>query len=204
MSTVLIVDHGLCNIGSIRRAFEECGASVRVEAEPVDVADASHIVLPGVGSFARGMDRLNAGGWDSAIKSAVAGGARVLGVCLGMQLLAEHGTEGGETRGLGLVPGRVERMEARASERIPHVGWNDVRLEGESPLFREVPSGTDFYFVHSFRFLPGEGARILASVDYAGGVAAAVERGNVFGVQFHPEKSSKAGFRLIRNFLEKC
>lgn len=200
--TVVIVDHGLCNVGSARRAFEECGGRVLVSDDPAGLKDATHIVLPGVGAFAAGMNELRARGWDTALRKAVLeDNVPVLGICLGMQLLADKGYEGGETAGLGLIPGEVVRMEPCANERLPHVGWNDVVVERPSVLFESIPTGTDFYFVHSFHFATSGGDDQVASAPYCGRIAAAVERGRVYGVQFHPEKSSKAGFQLIRNFL---
>jgi len=200
--SVVIVDHGLCNVGSARRAFEECGGQVLVSDDPSDLREASHIVLPGVGAFAAGMRELQARGWDTALRKAVRDDhIPILGICLGMQLLAEKGYEGGESEGLGLVPGQVIKMEPGKGERLPHVGWNDVAIEKPSVLFQSIPTGTDFYFVHSFHLATTDGDDQVASAPCCGRIAAAVERGRVFGVQFHPEKSSKAGFQLIRNFL---
>jgi glutamine amidotransferase len=200
--SVIIVDHGLCNVGSVRRAFEECGGQVLVSDDPADLGRATHIVLPGVGAFNAGMEQLRARGWDSALRKAVRDdGVPILGICLGMQLLADRGFEGGEADGLGLVSGEVRRMRPTAGERLPHVGWNDVAVEKPSVLFESIRSGTDFYFVHSFHFATTNKDDEVASAPYCGGIAAAVECGRVYGVQFHPEKSSKAGFQLIRNFL---
>jgi imidazole glycerol-phosphate synthase subunit HisH len=200
--SVVIVDHGLCNVGSARRAFEECGGQVLVSDDPADLSVATHIVLPGVGAFAAGMRELRAKGWNEALQKAVRqDNIPILGICLGMQLLADKGYDGGETEGLGLIPGEVVRMEPGEGERLPHVGWNDVVVEHPSVLFESIPTGTDFYFVHSFHFATKGGDDQVASAPYCGRIAAAVERGRVFGVQFHPEKSSKAGFQLIRNFL---
>jgi glutamine amidotransferase len=199
--SVVIVDHGLCNLGSARRAFEECGARVVVSEDPADLEQATHVVLPGVGAFNAGMEALRAKGWDTALARVVAAETPLLGICLGMQMLADRGVEGGETSGLGFIPGDVLRMEPKAGERLPHIGWNEVTYPRESSLFAKIPSGTDFYFVHSFQLVARDGSVPVAVAPYAGGITAAVERGRVFGVQFHPEKSSKAGFQLIRNFL---
>ena len=200
---VVVVDHGLCNVGSVRRALEECGARVHVSDDPRSLTDdVTHVVLPGVGSFRAGMDQLHRLEWVTPLRAiAASGNATVLGICLGMQLLADSGTEGGETEGLGLIPGRVTRIVPREGERVPHVGWNDVQVAQPSPLFDGVPRDTDFYFVHSYQFVTESPSHRIASVDYCGTIAAAVGRGRVFGVQFHPEKSSKAGFQLLRNYL---
>lgn len=197
---IWIIDYGMGNLGSVRRSFEECGASVQVSPDPATLADAQAVVLPGVGSFTEGMQNLRSRGLDLALKEASAAGLPVLGICLGMQLLATHGTEGGDTTGLGLIPGQVDRIPP-GSHRIPHVGWNEVRLRQPHPLFQGIPDGTDFYFVHSYRFIPKASTDILAETPYAGSFTSAVAHGSVCGVQFHPEKSSRPGFALLRNFI---
>lgn len=200
--TVLIVDYGMGNIASARRAIEECGGRALVSDDPADIKVADRIVVPGVGAFPQAMGRLREGGWVDALRSAVYDdGLPLLGVCLGMQLLADESDEVAKTQGLGLIPGRVERiLPADASERVPHVGWNEVRHR-DGALFDGIPSGADFYFVHSFRFVPAGDDSILAITPYAGETVSAVGSGRVAGVQFHPEKSSRAGFRLLKNFL---
>ncbi|WP_431860430.1 imidazole glycerol phosphate synthase subunit HisH [Azospirillum sp.] len=204
-TSVLIVDHGLCNLDSIGRALTECGARVAVSADPKDIAGAGRLVLPGVGTFARGMANLHDRGLAAALHEGLAQHPRpLLGVCLGLQLLAEWGAEGAAgdegTPGLGLIPGRVERLDPRPGERLPHVGWNQVHPRRDHPLFRGVADGADVYFVHSFALRCPEENR-LAETDYAGGFTAAAANGLVCGVQFHPEKSQHVGFTLIRNFL---
>ena len=202
--TVLIVDYGMGNIASARRAIEECGAEVLVSGDPADIRAADRIVLPGVGAFPVAMARLRETGWVNALRSAVHDdGLPLLGVCLGMQLLADESDEVTKTQGLGLIPGRVERIvPTDAAERVPHVGWNEVRHNGGA-LFQGVPSGSDFYFVHSYRFVPVSDDAILATTPYAGETVSAVGNDRVAGVQFHPEKSSRVGFRLLKNFLAR-
>lgn len=202
MSKTLIIDYGMGNLGSVGRAFEECGADVIISDDPAECKLANHLVLPGVGAFADGMAALTACGWDLAILAAATEHQiPLLGICLGMQLLADTGFEGRETRGLGLIPGEVRRLTPDNQDtRIPHVGWNEVN-HIEHPLFTGIASGSDFYFVHSYHFSPRQPQHILASTPYCGSFVSAVGSGNVFGTQFHPEKSSRAGFQLIRNFL---
>lgn len=201
--SVVIVDYGMGNLGSVRRSLEECGASPVVTSDPAQTASASCIVLPGVGAFADGMSRLLSMGLAEALQKAAADGTPILGICLGMQLFADKGYEGGETRGLGLIAGEVKRfVPDTPATRIPHVGWNEVRTKNRTPLFEGVPEGADFYFVHSYVFCPENPASIAAETSYCGGFASAVFSGNVFGVQFHPEKSSKRGFALLKNFLK--
>lgn len=200
--TVLVIDYGMGNLGSVRRALEECGADPVISDSPDDLADASWIVLPGVGAFSDGMKNLRRGGWPKALATAVLDeGIPLLGICLGMQLLAERGTEGGETDGLGLIPGEVRQLMPEGGLRVPHVGWNDVHAVGDCAMLRGVPDGSDFYFVHSYHFIPSDRSHIAAVAEYGGEVVAAVESGKVWGAQFHPEKSSRAGFHLLKNFL---
>lgn len=203
MPRVAIIDYGMCNLGSVRRAFEECGADAMVTEDPGDLRDASHVVLPGVGAYGDGMANIRGRGWDAAIRrAAVEDGVPLLGICLGMQLLSSRGFESGDTEGLGLIPGEVVRLVPTSGERIPHVGWNEVHHQAGDPLYEGILDGMDFYFVHSYHFRAADPAHVSARTPYCGGFAASVRSGNVFGTQFHPEKSSLSGFRLIRNFLE--
>lgn len=201
--TVLVVDYGVGNLHSVSRALENLGCSVNVSADPRAIRDAERVILPGVGSFAEAMSRLHSQGWVEPLRRAVKDeDVPILGICLGMQLLADRGFEVKEVEGLGLIPGKVVRLEPRdPNERVPHVGWNEVIQRGEDPLFAQVAQGADFYFVHSYRMVLDDDADTVAESDYCGGFPAAIRRRNVFGVQFHPEKSSHAGIRLLRNFV---
>jgi imidazole glycerol-phosphate synthase subunit HisH len=203
LRTVVIVDYGMCNLDSISRAVEECGGSPRVTDRPEVLEEASYLVLPGVGSFAQAMKNLRDRGLDSAIVEQVRGKQiPLLGICLGMQLLGTKGTEGGATDGLGLIDGEIRKLEATSGDfRIPHVGWNEVVQEKECPLFRGIPSGKDFYFVHSYHFVARDQNSVVARTPYCGGFASVVSRDAIWGVQFHPEKSQNAGFQVLRNFL---
>lgn len=198
----LIIDYGMGNLASVRRAFEECGANVFVSDDPADVKTSERLVLPGVGAFCDAMALLREKGWVEAIRRAVLEeGVPILGICLGMQLMAERGEEGGETDGLGLIPGVVIRLTPTIGERIPHVGWNEVHIHQRHSIFDGISDNTDFYFVHSFHFVPSCSKHILAITPYCGGFTSVVEKGSAVGVQFHPEKSSMAGFKIIKNFL---
>lgn len=192
------------NLGSIRRAMIELGANPIVAKQPKELQVADRIILPGVGSFADGMQNLTKGGWSKELQEHVKRGRPLLGICLGMQLLADYGSEGGRCPGLGLISGEVQKIDTLGcSLRIPHIGWNDIKLNGKSKgIFNDIPSETDFYFVHSFAFVPANSKNILATVEYGTTLTAAISHGCVFGTQFHPEKSSKAGFRLLQNFIE--
>lgn len=202
MTRVAIVDYGMCNLDSVARAIEECGGAPIVTDSARELGTADRIILPGVGAFPDGMQNLRTRGLDVAIREVAAGGPPLLGICLGMQLLASEGLEGSRTLGLGLIDGTVQRIASNGhAVRIPHIGWNEVDLRRPSPLFDGVASGRDFYFVHSYALVCDRPEDVLASTSYGAGFVAAVERGNVFGVQFHPEKSQKLGLQLLRNFL---
>ena len=199
---VALIDYGLGNLGSVRRAIGELGAEPALADAPAKLAAADRIILPGVGAFGDGMALLREGGWVSAIREAAAKGTPVLGICLGMQLLASRGFEGGATEGVGLIPGEVVPLaDLGCKLRVPHVGWNSVAPHDATRLMAGIPPGTDFYFVHSYAFQPSDAADVVATTAYGISIPAAVARGKVMGTQFHPEKSSRAGFRLLRNFL---
>lgn len=204
MQEVVIVDYGLCNLDSIARAIEECGGRSFVTSRAADLDEADKIILPGVGSFRQAMANLTQAGFDRALPEIVRERqVPILGICLGMHLMAQSGSEGGDTAGLGLLSGNVARMSALQSNsrvRLPHIGWNDVSPRPDVPLFEGIDEGTDFYFVHGYR-IEGADEEVLATVDYCGATTASAGRDHVMAVQFHPEKSQTAGFRLLKNFL---
>ncbi|HBR18402.1 MAG TPA: imidazole glycerol phosphate synthase subunit HisH [Deltaproteobacteria bacterium] len=201
---VLIIDYGMGNLSSVKRAFEECGADAFISEKPEDLKSATHVILPGVGAFRDGIANLTERGWIPEIKEAVLNdGIPFLGICLGMQLLADSGVEGGDSQGLGLIPGDVRLLEPDSIEvRVPHVGWNEIHKTRQHALLEGIPDGTDFYFVHSYHLVPTKSDYIMATTPYCGTFVSAVVLDNVFGVQFHPEKSSRPGFQLISNFLK--
>jgi glutamine amidotransferase len=200
---VAVVDYGMGNLDSVRRALEVGGATVVVTDDPADLADADRIVLPGVGAFGVAMANLRDRGLDRALtEQVIEQGAPFLGICLGMQLLAARSTEHGEHEGLGWVAGSVERLVPTAEDpRVPHVGWNEVHPTVDHPIFHGVEADRDFYFVHSYAFACDDPATSLATTPYAGGFTSVVGRPNVVGVQFHPEKSQQVGQVLLQNFL---
>lgn len=203
---VAVIDYGMGNLASVCRALSELGGKPFVADDPAELDLADHIVLPGVGNFSEGMAQLLAHGWGDAIQRHVKEeGKPLLGICLGMQLLADRGTEGGETAGLGLLDAEIVRLDALGCQlRLPHVGWNSLSLATKqaSALLDGIPDGCDFYFVHSFGWRALRSEQVLALVDYGIRVPAVVGAGHVYGTQFHPEKSSRAGFRILKNFLQ--
>jgi glutamine amidotransferase len=199
-----IVNYGSGNLASVRRTLEELGATPYVANSPSDLGYVDRIIIPGVGAFPIAMKNLREQGWIEALRYHVLDlHCPLLGICLGMQLLATNGEEGGRTEGLGLIAGTVRRLDFLGSTlRIPHAGWNEVAHTGDDPLFTAIPQQSDFYFVHSFAFSPTHLESVIATTDYGVSIVVAVRHQNVWGVQFHPEKSSKAGRRLIKNFLD--
>lgn len=203
--SVHVIAYGSGNIRSVLAAFDQIGVPATAASSPSVLANAGHVVLPGVGAFAAAMDVLAREGWVDAIRSHVAAARPFLGICLGMQLLASEGDEGGPSAGLGLVRGSVVRLEpGPLLTRIPHVGWNDVAFPRPSRILGGVPAGTDFYFSHSYMLHPDDDQTVVATVDSGDGgigIVAAVEDGPIHGVQFHPEKSSRAGLTVLENFV---
>jgi glutamine amidotransferase len=203
MSIIAVIDNGLCNLGSVTKAFEVVGACVKVVRTPAEVAAAgAHgLVLPGVGALTDCVASLNASGLATTVREWIAADRPFLGVCLGMQALFEYSEEG-NTAGLGIFPGKVVRFRLPADYKIPHMGWNTVRfVQHGSPLQAGLSDdGESFYFVHSFHCVPADPALVLAECDYGAVFTAAIARGRCFATQFHPEKSQAKGLQVYRNF----
>jgi glutamine amidotransferase len=210
MQTVALIDYGSGNLRSAEKALREAArrhaiaADIVVTADPDRVAAADRVVLPGVGAFASCRAGLDASGVYEAMNAAVHGkGAPFLGICVGHQLLATRGLEFGVTPGLDWIGGEVKKLApGDPALTIPHMGWNAVEQVREHPLFKGVESGAHMYFANSFALMPTDPADVLATTDHGGPFTAAVAKGNVAGVQFHPEKSQAAGLALLANFLE--
>ena len=200
---VAILDYGMGNLRSVEKALERVGAQARITSDPEAAADADGVVLPGVGAFAKAMERVREQGLDELVSRRIAEGRPVLGICLGMQLLFESSTELQGATGLGLLGGPVGPISANGY-KVPHIGWSPVRWEHPSRLTEGLGELTPFYFVHSFVPRPAEPADVLGTASYGERFACAVERPPLYGAQFHPEKSSAAGLRLLENFAQIC
>ena len=198
-----IVDYGMGNRRSVEKAFEHVGARASITSDHAELRAADGLVVPGVGAFPRGMANLRELGLDELVREQVAAGVPLLGICLGMQLLFDSSEELGGAEGLGLLPGPVERLPAPGL-KLPHIGWNLVRFEHESPLTAGLPEACAFYHVHTYAPRAGEPSDVLGRSDYGEPFVSVVEREPVFGVQFHPEKSSRHGLRLLENFAAIC
>jgi len=200
---VVVVDYGMGNLRSVSKAFEACGADVTVSSKPGDLQKADRIVLPGVGAFGDSMANLKKRGLIEPLRQEVLVAKKpYFGICLGMQILADSGEEKGSHQGLGWLPGKTVMFQLADRElKVPHIGWNDIRIVKDGPLWSGLGKKLDFYFVHSFHFMPTDRDDAAATCDYGGEFTAAVQHENIFATQFHPEKSQESGLRLIRNFL---
>ena len=201
---IAIIDYGVGNLFSLRSSFAAIGQEVVVTDDPAVAGAADKLILPGVGAFGDAAEKLRASGLDEFVRQQAESGKPLLGICLGMQLLFDESMEYGVHKGLGLIPGRVVPMEGAipADLKIPHIGWNALHFPKQSPLFRYVREGECVYFVHSF-YAADCDENVIASAEYGAMLTAAVQKDNVFGCQFHPEKSGKTGLAILRAFCEE-
>ena len=205
MLKIGIINCGISNLTSVKNAFDFLSIPVEVINASSDLENCSHIVLPGVGAFPKGINNLKTNGFDEAIKIQLKKGKPLLGICLGMQMLAMEGEEFTQTQGLALIPGKVTKIEvASPTLRLPHVGWNNVSFVNSCPLWKSIPDHSTFYFVHTYAFSNLSRQYIAGETEYSSKIISAVFRDNVYGVQFHPEKSQKAGLQLLKNFASLC
>jgi glutamine amidotransferase len=203
MARIAILDYGMGNLRSVEKALERVGAEAGITSDPATAGEADGVILPGVGAFPAAMHRVRELGLDALVGERAASGVPVLGICLGLQLLFERSTEHGGADGLALIPGEVAELKAPGL-KVPHIGWEPVRWERSSELTEGLTPETPFYFVHSFGVRPRDPADILGTAEWGERFACAVVRPPLYGVQFHPEKSSVAGLRLLANFAELC
>ncbi len=197
-----IIDYGMGNLQSVRNALERIGCQVRISSESSALVDADALILPGVGAFGEAMNNLQQRKLILPLQRAVLDeGKPLLGICLGMQLLADSSDERGNHQGLSLIPGNIREIPILSDLRLPHIGWNNVAVRKRDLLFRDIQDGSDFYFVHSYHFVC-DPAYITGVTDYGMDITAAVQKEHIFGVQFHPERSQLKGLRLLRNFVD--
>ena len=201
MRKIAIIDYGMGNLHSAAKALEQVGASVTVTRDPEEVRSADQVVLPGVGAFGDCMINLRQRGLEPVVHEVIAAGKPFLGICVGLQMLFEGSEEDPGVAGLGVFRGLVRKIVAPALE-IPHMGWNNLEFRAASPLFADLPQPAYVYFVHSYHAVPADESILTAVTDYGGTVTAAVGRGKVQAVQFHPEKSSGVGLQILKNFKE--
>ena len=201
---IAVVDYGVGNLFSLCCSLSRIGADTKVTSDPAEIRSAEKIILPGVGAFADAAQKLRDSGLDKVIMEEAAKGKEIMGICLGMQLLFEKSYEFGEHTGLGLLKGSVIGMEGTIPSelKIPHIGWNALHFKKESKLLKYIKEGDCVYFVHSFYVDPGAES-VVATAEYGKFVTAAVQKGNVMGCQFHPEKSGEVGLNILRAFCEK-
>jgi glutamine amidotransferase len=196
--SIAIIDYGMGNLHSVAKAVERLGYDPLITSDPAEILQADGVILPGVGAFGDAMELIRSTGLDQTVRDAAKSGKPLLGICLGMQLLFTESEEHGSSQGLQILPGKVVRF--RGSFKVPHMGWNGLIQLQDSPLFEGVGDG-HAYFVHSYKVMPDVRTDLLATADYYGEVSAVVGRGNVYGMQFHPEKSGSIGMQLLGNFL---
>lgn len=202
--TTTIVDYGMGNLRSVQKAFELIGEPAEISSSPKQLANATRIVLPGVGAFRDAIAALHKHDLVNVIKEHVLADRPFLGICLGMQLLFSHSLEDGTHEGLNLIPGSVQRFQLPNEFKIPHMGWNQLEFPRDTPhhIFSSLPASPWFYFVHSYHCVPNDTAWIAATTHYHAPFVSAVAKNNVAAVQFHPEKSQASGIQLLKNFLQ--
>ncbi|MEK6531318.1 MAG: imidazole glycerol phosphate synthase subunit HisH [Deltaproteobacteria bacterium] len=198
---IAIIDYDMGNLRSVKKAFEKVGCEAVVTRDRNVIMDSGHVVLPGVGAFKDCMKNLQDFGLVEPILRCIEKGKPFLGICLGLQLLFEEGAEFGAHRGLGVIKGKVVRFP-KNELKVPHMGWNDVRVEKDSPLLNGLPTGTYFYFVHSYYAAPEDKGVVLTTTEYGLNFCSSILKDNIMACQFHPEKSQTAGLKVLKNFSE--
>lgn len=207
MNDIVIIDYGMGNLRSVQKGIEKVGFPARVTDDPAEVAAADKLVLPGVGAFSDCMDSLRQGGFVEPILRHVDSGKPFLGICLGLQLLFTESEEFGRHKGLGIIPGRVVRFPGEMHQngevlKVPHMGWNQIAIRKDAPIFRGIEDGSSFYFVHSYYVVPDDPSVVATETGYGVTFCSSIWRDNVMATQFHPEKSQALGLQILKNFGE--
>ncbi len=200
MSRIAIIDYGMGNLRSVEKAFEHVGHNAFIAKQPDEVLLASHVVLPGVGGFPECMKNLERTGMIDAVYKSIESGKQFLGICLGLQLLFGESEEFGHHKGLDILEGRVVRFRLGPEFKVPHMGWNQIRIERDVPVLKGIPDNSFVYFVHSYYVVPSDKGIISTLTDYGNLFVSSIWKGNIFACQFHPEKSQEIGLRILKNF----
>ncbi len=199
---IAIIDYQMGNLRSVQKAIERVGHSAMITSSAADISKADKVILPGVGAFEDAIAELRRRDLAGPIKDAIAADKPFLGICLGLQLLVDVGYENGTHEGLGVIPGECVRFEVPAELKVPHMGWNSLKIDRRPPILEGLADGTHVYFVHSYYVKPRDAAVIATTTDYGGSFCSMIWRGNLFATQFHPEKSQADGLRILKNFAE--
>lgn len=196
-----IIDYGAGNLMSVKKALDYIGAKSIVTSDPAEIEKADSVILPGVGAFGDAMASMRSRGLDGAVKKAALSGKPFLGICLGLQLLFTESDESPDASGLGLLNGNISLIPGNDGLKVPHIGWNSIEIRENSRLFSGIESGSYFYFVHSYYLNGADESDVAATAEYGVKIECAIERGNMFATQFHPEKSGSAGLQVLKNFI---
>jgi imidazole glycerol-phosphate synthase subunit HisH len=202
MASIVIVDYGMANLRSVQKGFEKVGHAAEITSDPNRLAEADKLVLPGVGAFRDAIAKLNETGLSAPIVGHIQAGKPFLGICLGLQLLFTKSYEDGEYDGLDLLSGEVVRFPDIAGLKVPHMGWNQLRIKRRGPVLRDIPDGGNVYFVHSYYVIPKDAGIIATETDYPTPFTSAIWRENIFATQFHPEKSQQLGLEMLKGFAQ--
>jgi glutamine amidotransferase len=202
LQTIAIIDYGMGNLRSVQKALEKVGHSATITSEPNQIAESSKVIVPGVGAFRDAITRLREAGLADPLVAHIRAGKSFLGICLGLQLLFSRSFEDGEHSGLDIFPGDVVRFPDVPGLKVPHMGWNQVRIRRPAPILATIPDGASFYFVHSYYVVPKDPQIVATETDYSAPFASMVWHDNVYAAQFHPEKSQRLGLELLKRFAE--
>lgn len=200
---ISIIDYGAGNLMSVKKALDFMGAESEITMDTEKIKNSTHVILPGVGSFGDAMQSMSERGLTETVKEVATNGKPFLGICLGLQLLFEESDESPGVKGLGLLPGKISAIPKDMGLKVPHIGWNSVEMAKKDGIFKGIPNGSYFYFVHSFYLNGASDEDVAGTTEYGVKIQCAVEHGNLCATQFHPEKSSEIGLKVLRNFLEK-